>query len=341
MGFAWTDGFDSYLIGSDLSKNYAVVGAGWTVNTSGGRTGLGAAVGSGASATILQSTQIIPDPSGGYFDAGFYMKVTGGNPASAAIIFQTYTSSLLVVANVTLNTNGTLTVAYANSSITSTLTVTDGAYHWIEFYMYYSGGTVNTALYIDNISQGNNSNFAVPNTNVDHFIFQSIPNRTLTIDDAVCYNNSTGTPNNGSFPISARQITTLRPTTDGAVNFSTVVGGTGTHASAVNEQTADGDTSYVNDGTSGHQDLYNYALLGYSPVNITGVMVHSYLKDPSAGSINFQTVCKSGATTSLGLSTVTPGIYQMMQTPFPTDPNTSAAWTQAGINAAQFGIKVP
>jgi hypothetical protein len=109
----------------------------------------------------------------------------------------------------------------------------------------------------------------------------------------------------------------------------------------VNETVPDGDTTYVQDGTSGDQDLLNMSSMGTAPAVITGVMSNLYLENPSSGSINFNHVCKSGAAAAnASASTIAPASYQTMQASYPTDPNTSAAWTAANLDAAQFGYKV-
>jgi len=71
------------------------------------------------------------------------------------------------------------------------------------------------------------------------------------------------------------------------------------------------------------------------------VCVNSVLINPNPGTINFQNVGKSGGTTTLGTSTITPSSYLTKQTSYPVDPATSSAWASASaINSAQFGIKV-
>jgi hypothetical protein len=250
-----------------------------------------------------------------------------------------FASNASAVWSLRVNTNGTVSVYGITQDntliITGTINVCDGNWHWIEARA--EGGY--QALYVDNLAQGTNSQAGTGF--VAYFGLQAIGGSVVnTFDDIVVYDNTAGFPTNGNTPLNARQIITTRPTSDGTCTFSTLSAGT-SHFSLVNETVPDGDTTYVQDGTSGDQDLLNMGALGSTPTAITCVMENLYVENPTGGAISVNAVCHSGATTSLGTAVVVPLVYQTLQFPFPTDPNTSAAWTASGLNAAQFGYKVP
>jgi hypothetical protein len=68
--------------------------------------------------------------------------------------------------------------------------------------------------------------------------------------------------------------------------------------------------------------------------------VTSLVKKTDNGTHNITNQCKSGATDSAGTST-TPGVaYAYLADIYSTDPNTSAAWSASGVNAAKIGLKV-
>jgi hypothetical protein len=343
MAFVFTEGFDSYASTADLTKKWGVAGSAIAWGAAAGRTGAGG-ITIGPSGTGNLRWWYSNTVANYYYHAGFYFKASAA-PAAATIFFCfTDGSGNLLSGNegLRLETSGIMTLFGSNASTSGTTSICDNNWHWIEVYM--DGGTANVpgAVYVDNASYAVQSQLQYGGTQSQSGIaFIFVSGITISIDDIVVYDNSTGAPAHVAFPLNSRQITTIRPASDGTVSFATVVGGTGTHSSAVNEVNPDGTTSYVSDSTSGHQDLYNYGALGYTPTNITGVMVNNYLENPNAGTINFQTACKSGATTTLGTSTLTPSTYKTVQTAYNIDPNTSAAWTAAGVNAAQFGIHVP
>lgn len=86
-------------------------------------------------------------------------------------------------------------------------------------------------------------------------------------------------------------------------------------------------------------DLYNFEAVNNT--TILGVQVNALVDKSDAGTRTAANVIKSGATTLVKATyspvTTTPIFYSNIQE---TDPNTSAAWTQSNLNAAEFGIKV-
>ncbi len=100
-------------------------------------------------------------------------------------------------------------------------------------------------------------------------------------------------------------------------------------------------TDYVQSSTVNDKDLYGFTNLSHTPSSIFGVLVApSALKD-DAGSRSIRMLAKSGGTevdsgADVNLSTTRTRYLGL----FETDPNTSAAWTKAGLDAAQFGVKV-
>jgi hypothetical protein len=69
-------------------------------------------------------------------------------------------------------------------------------------------------------------------------------------------------------------------------------------------------------------------------------MLNTLVHTPMPGVINAQGVCKSSSTTSVGSSKLVTVNPQIIQQAYDLDPNGSIAWTQANLDAAQFGIKV-
>ena len=101
-----------------------------------------------------------------------------------------------------------------------------------------------------------------------------------------------------------------------------------------------GNFSYVFEGTVGEEDLYNFPPVG-APV-VHAVAVKASLAKSDSGAKTASLRLKSGSTNSAGsVASVTPGTtYGWGASYFSTDPNTSAAWTPTGLNAAQAGVRV-
>jgi hypothetical protein len=342
MTLRFCDGFDSYGSSSDLTKKWATpVGTGWTWGSTIGRFGGGgiSAASSSTSGNIIQCKAGVLNA--GTSVIGFYVNFGAANPASILPFVGVYTGASARTASLRLTTTGQISM-YGTSGdallFTTGASYTDGAWHWIEWRNFMSAGSAVSGLYIDNVLQTSNATGNQSGT-ADHIGFITMNGVTITVDDLILYDDTTGAPTSANYPLNARQITTIRPASDGTVAFGAVVGGSGTHASSLNETNPDGDTSYVQDSTFGNQDLLNMAALGYTPTTITAVMTNLYVENPSGGTSNIAGICKSSATTSAAPAIVTPLVYTTLQMPFPTDPNGSIAWTAANLNAAQFGFK--
>ena len=113
-----------------------------------------------------------------------------------------------------------------------------------------------------------------------------------------------------------------------------------TNASNVGEAAQDGDTTYVYDSTSGHEDLYDLDNLTTTPTTIIAVQSRMFAKKSDSGTRNGQIRVKSGATEVGGTDTVLGTNYGWLNKVDTVDPNTSAAWTASAVNALQVGPKV-
>ena len=111
------------------------------------------------------------------------------------------------------------------------------------------------------------------------------------------------------------------------------------HFNRVNEANADDDTTYNSSGTPGQIDSYNFASLVPSSGSVATVAVNTIDRDDDATPRTASHYVKSGSSTALGAAFTPSGAYTNHQSIFGTDPNTSAAWTITGRNAAEFGIK--
>jgi hypothetical protein len=134
------------------------------------------------------------------------------------------------------------------------------------------------------------------------------------------------------------------PTT--TASLSTVIWGSVTTAAgnwyAAGQNPPQGSASYVFDATVGHEELYAFPALSASAPTIYAVAVKANLAKSDAGAKTVSMRVKSGSVDSAGsVSSAAPGTtYGWLTSLFPTDPNTSAAWSLAALNAAQAGVKV-
>lgn len=135
------------------------------------------------------------------------------------------------------------------------------------------------------------------------------------------------------------RVETLRGTGDTAVKNWVPNSGV-TNFSRINETLVDGDTTYVESGVIGNQDLYDFGDLSSTPATIHAVQLVGFARKTDAGSRGIALTCKSGATFSDGPSYSLSASYSRLDRIMLTDPNTSAAWTAAAVNTLQAGPEV-
>ena len=98
-------------------------------------------------------------------------------------------------------------------------------------------------------------------------------------------------------------------------------------------------TDYVQDTTSGHRDTYTFSDVG-STTTIFGVQNSIIAKKTDVSSISLKPAVKSGATVYYGTTTALTTADSIIRNIHIVDPNTSAAWTQSGVNALEAGFEV-
>jgi hypothetical protein len=125
------------------------------------------------------------------------------------------------------------------------------------------------------------------------------------------------------------------------VGFSNTFTPTGAAANwqCVSENPADDDTTYVAGTAAGNIDLYAFAAIATTTGAVQGVMQMMIARNDSAGTTTLGAECRSGTTNFVdagqNVGSTTYNGYFLLRL---VDPNTSAAWTIANVNAAQFGV---
>jgi len=156
------------------------------------------------------------------------------------------------------------------------------------------------------------------------------------IDNIFCNSASGAAPT--SWPGQVRAVQ-LMPNADTATKAMTPSTGTANY-SMVNELIENGDTNYVFGSVAGNVDLYSITPLATVPAAIVAVATKNLMRKSDTGARTATTEIKSGSLVqdqaTINLATT----YQWQTVYFPTDPNTGAAWTFAGVNALLVGPKV-
>lgn len=160
---------------------------------------------------------------------------------------------------------------------------------------------------------------------------------TQYFDDFYCYNGATAINNDFGGDL---KVVSLLPVGNGAVqNFLRSTGAS--NVLNVNEATPNGDTNYNYTSTVNDIDLYTFgALSGAS--GIRTVQLTNIARKDDVGTRKVNGITRIGVNNYPGTGTAYPLAisYAAALEQFEVDPSTVVAWTQAGINAAQFGMKL-
>jgi hypothetical protein len=172
---------------------------------------------------------------------------------------------------------------------------------------------------------------------VDQIAFSLISGNAYDIDDMYVLDTA-GTTNN-SFLGDVR-VEPLFPTGAGAhTTFSPYPAANANYVN-VSETAMDGDATYNFSQAVGALDSFVAGQLSNPALTIFGVGLVTAARRDASGSRALANYLQSGSATALGASVQLGATYAYQQDIFETDPATSAAWTQTGIDNMQIGYEV-
>lgn len=242
-----------------------------------------------------------------------------------------------------INTDGTLSVTRNGTVLgTTTFSVLLNVYYFIELKVFINNTTGTAEVRIDNttrlsLTSQDTQNTANATANQVELSNTGSANQT-EFDDYYVLDGTGSAPNNdflgdirvdAKFPSAVGNTTQLtRGGTDSGANWSQV------------EETApNADTDYNEHATVGNKDTYVFEDLTHTPVTIFSASVLAYAKKDDAGAKGIILVTRSTTDFDSASQALATG-YAYYEQIRELDPNTSAAWTLANLNAAEFGVKV-
>lgn len=158
---------------------------------------------------------------------------------------------------------------------------------------------------------------------------------TIDIDDVYACNGAGAAPQN-NFLGDCRVDTTFP---NAAGNLSQWTPSAGSNWQNVDEDPADDDVTYNFASVAATRDLYALPDIAPTTGTVFGVAVNMQVRKDDAAARTFRDLVRSGSTNFPGgLTHTAAATYNMFTEVHETDPNTSAAWTIANINLAEFGI---
>jgi hypothetical protein len=165
----------------------------------------------------------------------------------------------------------------------------------------------------------------------------------LSIDDFYIADTTGAAPQNTRFGDTA--VYAVLPAADGTVNnFETLIPTTPTTSfDKVDDITPDGDTSLVASAVPGNQELFDMNDLpdpgGTSA--IFSVQLGLYARKNLASFQALKGITHISATDYDGTTLPLTTTYEYNFHIWDEDPNAVADWTEAGVNAAEFGAEIP
>lgn len=160
----------------------------------------------------------------------------------------------------------------------------------------------------------------------------------MQADDFRIWDNTGSTQNAplGASLEDSRLITKL-PSAAGAYTQFTP-NGASANWQCVDDNPPDGDTSYVSGSTAGLQDAYDMPTAGFTAAPAAVTAVAMARKDDGA-TREIAIGVDSGGHVAVGATATLGSTYGFVQSCIPDDPNTSAAWTAAAADGAEFYVE--
>lgn len=222
----------------------------------------------------------------------------------------------------------------------SSINLTQDTWYYVEFKVTFHDTTGSFELRLDsvNVASDTNVDTTAGTTAVQSIGIGAGRSMKMAFDD-VYFCDSTGSFNNDFLDDVYAEL--ILPNGNGTTNDFTGSDADSTdNYLLVDEVPSDGDTTYTEDTTVGNKDLYQYEPISTSPDTIYGAMVVTDIRKTDTDGRQTVTVCRSVATEEDGATQGLTQTYFMFGHVFETDPDTSALWLEAAINAAEFGVKI-
>ena len=222
---------------------------------------------------------------------------------------------------------------------TGTTVLSDTSWHFIEFNSVISATgsyelRLNGQLELQDLSV-DTTNGAVEYWYIHTMNAGPTSNSEPKIDDLYITDDS-GSYNTGF--MGPLHIETIFPDADVTKQWTT---STGTdHYALVDNDSLD-DATYVESSTTGQRELFDFPASDVSTKDVYAVCVKADMGITGVLPVDVNFVTKSSGTTDVAsaIAVSSPTRYMISEV-VEEDPDTSAAWTKAGFDAAQFGVEV-
>jgi len=319
MALVFIDGFDGYGSSVPISSKWPTPPAVSQFQT--GRFG--------GQSLSMSSQSGINLTSGTGWAVGVAVKLNGTISTTAQLIsLRNGTTLVGVIGFNSLNQILAATTSLSSPYASSSQSIAQNAWNYIEW-------VVNLA------STGGTSQVFLNGQQIINFTGNTgsgaINNLLLGNSNSVSFNFDDFYVSSGATRIGEARVETLAPASNDAVQWTP--NGNANNFGCVNELPWNGDTTYISSSTPGQQDTFNINALSSTPLNIFAVQVTYAARKDDANTRTIAGVLKSGAASVVGANNNLASTYQVFSDIYANDPNTSAPWSAAAVNAAKIGVR--
>jgi hypothetical protein len=173
-------------------------------------------------------------------------------------------------------------------------------------------------------------------TTADQIMMRGWSGNTNVYYDDVYICDSSGSVNNDF--LGDVRVQSIYPS--GAGNTTQMTPSAGSNYACVDETSPNGDTDYVSETTAGEKDTYAFGSLTPTSGTIKGVQILVNARKDDAGNRTMAPVYRPASTDYDGTTVSVGDSYTYYREITEVSPATSAAWTIAEINGAEFGVKL-
>lgn len=359
MALLECESFDHYAT-ADLTEKWTATGASGIASA----IAISATTGRRRTSSLRWTTGISNGPSGYASKAvtpgsttclvGVAVRISANFIGSAGVALLSIRDQASSQVLLRLNSDLTLSIIrgtmHSGTVLDTTATMlTVGVYHFLELVTTIHSSTGTVDLYVDgtsrlsltgqNTQQTANTAWDVVALGVVNFVANTVGDGvggTIDWDDVYLADNTGVAPWNAV--LGDIRVDPRFPTADGAASQWTPSTGSN-HAAMLDENPPNDDTDYNDTSPATNRDtlvVENSVIPGPSAIYGAKVVVHGRRVEPVSGTMS--PVVRHSGTDHDGTAQGPPiTSYQFISQIYQTNPGTSAQWTEADFNAAEFG----
>ncbi len=340
MALLWIDGFEQYAGQADLLDAYSTASAVAISIVTGRNTGAGNNKALEIDFNGVSLQRRLSAESTSTIVVGFaWQKATAF--ANNFDIIRLYNNATEMI-TLRQQTSGEIIVDRGSTQLFSTsgLGLLTGTWYYIELKIFIHDTTGTVELWVDGVKEIDETSVDTRNgtpSTITHLYLMG-DSFDAQFDDLYVLDDSGA---DATDRLGDSRVETVFPDADGATNNFTAVGAGTTNADRVDDgSTPDDDTTYNHSSTAADKDLYGFAALQGQVDSVFAVQVTLYARKEETGERLVRTVARSNVTEVQSADLTIGTQYRYLSNMYENDPNGGINWTEAAVNAAQFGIVI-